>query len=321
MLTILKVNLILIKNIMKKNIVDSIYKNLLFQVTYFAPHIPAQQIIKNDYIFKITDIQDDTFNMVLGAHFNQKNAEEKIAEVTNIFNAKNLPFSWWVGPNDTPFNLKEILISKGFAAKENDYGMHLDLEKYIPKKLDLLTIKQVSNTKELKDFCDIHEKTYTNPEAYDIIFSKIPSSSYQGKSPYRFYTGYFEGKPVTTGVLVFHADVVGIYFILTLKEDRRKGYATEMMNYLLTIAKEENQKIAVLQASEEGKKVYAKMGFNECCVFQEFALKNKQANLFIETERLVLKPLNENDINYLKIILKDPDVMKFSINGPYIDEK
>jgi RimJ/RimL family protein N-acetyltransferase len=305
---------------MKKNIVDSLYKNLLFQVTYFAPHVPAQQIIKNDYIIKITDIQDDTFNMVLGARFTQKNVEEKIDEVTNIFNTKNLPFSWWIGSNDTPFNLKEILISKGFVPKENDYGMYLDLEKYTPKKLDHLTIKQVSNTQELKEFCDIHEKTYTNPEAYDIIFSKIPSSSYQDKSPYRFYTGYFDGKPVTTGVLVFHADVVGIYFILTLKEERRKGYATEMMNYLLFIAKKEHQKIAVLQASEEGKKVYEKMGFNKCCIFQEFTLKNKQTTLFIETERLILKPFDEKDITYLKTLLKDPDEMKFSIDGPYTDD-
>ncbi len=251
---------------------------MIFQVTYFAAYVPAMQIIKNDCIIKLTDIQDDTFNMVLQARFTKENARKKIDEVIDVFNMKKLPFAWWVGPNDTPCNLKEILTSKDFISKENDYGMYLDLEEYTPKKLDFLTIKQVSNAGELKEFCDIHEKTYANPEAYDIIFSKIISSSYQGKSAYRFYTGYFKGKPVTTGVLVFHADVVGIYYILTLPSERRQGFATQMMNHLLNIAQKEDQKTAVLQASETGRKVYAKIGFNECCVFQEFVMNNRSVN-------------------------------------------
>ncbi len=261
---------------MKKNIIGSIYKNLLFQVTYFAPYVPIMQIIKNDCVIKITDIQDDTFNMVLKAHFTQQNANKKIEEVISIFNTKNLPFSWWVGPNDTPANLKAILISKDFVSKEYDYGMYLDLEKYTPNISSELKIKQISSANELKEFDNIHVQSFGNPNAFEIIFSKIPSFSYQDKSPFRFYTGYFEGKPVTTGVLVFHADVVGIYYIVTLPNERRKGYATDMMHYLLTTARKENQKTAVLQASEEGKKVYAKMGFNECCVFQEFVLNNKK---------------------------------------------
>ena len=257
-----------------KNLVDSIYKNMIFQNIYFSPYVPAMQIIKNDCVIKCTDIRDDTFNMVIKACFTKENANQKIDEVIAFFEKKHLPFSWWIGPDDSPADLKKRLILKNFQPKEYDYGMYFDLENYIPLKTDIITIKQVSEARELKEFCDIHEKTYINPEAYDIIFSKIPASLYQDKSPFRFYIGYFEGKPVTTGVLVFHANVVGIYFILTLKEDRMKGYATAMMNRLLTIAKEEGQQTAILQASEQGKKVYGKMGFRECCIFQEFTLKN-----------------------------------------------
>ena len=31
---------------MTKNIVDSICENMLFQISYFAPYVPAMQIIK-----------------------------------------------------------------------------------------------------------------------------------------------------------------------------------------------------------------------------------------------------------------------------------
>ena len=228
------------------------------------------QIIKNDCTIKCTNIQDDTFNMVIDASFTSENANQKIDEIVKLFQEKQLPFSWWVGPTDSPSDLKQRLTSKGFIPKENDYGMYLNLENYTPNISKKLKIKQVSNATELKEFDNVHVHSFGNPKAFDVIFNKIPSSAYQGKSPYRFYTGYINKKAVTTGVLIFHANVVGIYYIVTLPEERRKGYATEMMNHLLTIAKEENQKIAVLQASESGKKVYKKMDFKECCIFQEF---------------------------------------------------
>jgi hypothetical protein len=80
------------------------------------------QIIKKDAVIKCTNIFDDTFNLVIGASFNTENAYRKIDEIIKIFQNKNLPFSWWIGPDDTPANLKEILISKGFRFKENNYG-------------------------------------------------------------------------------------------------------------------------------------------------------------------------------------------------------
>ena len=42
---------------------------------------------------------------------------------------------------------------------------------------------------------------------------------------------------------------------------------------------------------------------------------------FIKTQRLVLRPFCEEDLIYLKELLKDIDVMKFSINGPYDEKK
>lgn len=259
---------------MKQNIVDALKKNFLFQITYFAPYVPTMKMLKKDNTILCTDIKDDTFNIVTNTHFTSENANQKIKETIKVFQDKNLPFSWWVGPGDSPSNLKELLIKQGLTPKENDYGMHLDLKNYNPKPLEKLKIIQVKNKIQLQEFDQVHVQSFGNPKAFDLIFSKIPLKAYTGNAPYRFFTGYINKKAITTGVLVFHADVVGIYFIVTLPEERRKGYATEMMNCLLTIAKKEKQTVVVLQASESGKKVYQNMGFEKCCVFQEFAFKS-----------------------------------------------
>lgn len=257
---------------MKQNIVDALKKNFLFQITYFASYEPSMKILKKDNTILCADIKDDTFNIVANTHFTSENANQKIKETIKVFQDKNLPFSWWVGPGDSPSNLKELLIKQGLTPKENDYGMYLDLKNYNPKPVEKLKIIQVETKDHLKEFDQVHVQSFGNPKAFDLIFSKIPLKAYTGNAPYRFFTGYINKKAVTTGVLVFHAGVVGIYFIITLPEERRKGYATEMMDYLLTIAKNEKKTTAVLQASEDGKKVYQKMDFKECCIFQEFAL-------------------------------------------------
>lgn len=254
-------------------IINSIKKNLYFQISYFQPHVPGMRIFMNGAAIKLTDISDDTFNLVINSCFTSQNIHKKIDETIRIFKNKNLPFSWWVGPKDSPDNLKEILIKKGFKFKENSYGMYIDLKALQLKPLVKLKIKQVLNVKELKEFDDAHVKSFRNSKAFDVIFSKIPESAYGKKAPFRFYVGYFNEKAVTTGVLVFHANVAGIYFIVTLPEERNRGYATEMMHFLLDRAKKENQAIAILQATEKGKNLYEKIGFKYCCLFEGFALE------------------------------------------------
>jgi ribosomal-protein-alanine N-acetyltransferase len=41
----------------------------------------------------------------------------------------------------------------------------------------------------------------------------------------------------------------------------------------------------------------------------------------ITTERLILRPFQSNDIEAVHHLLSDPDVMHFSLNGPYTKEK
>lgn len=262
------------KELAKSEIIFSMKKNMIFQISYFAPYVVAMNIFSSDVLIKQTNIKDDTFNMVLDVHFTDENAKERIDEVVKFFKEKKLPFSWWVGPLDTPLNLQEILMYKGFFHKENDYGMYLKLKNYFPKNPCKLQIKRVSNIKELRAFDDVHVKSHGNPDAFDVILKNIPENAYRGKSPFRMYIGSYNDKVVTTGVLVLYSDVAGIYYIVTDPKKRRKGYATDMMYYILKEAKKENYEMAVLQASDVGKKVYEKVGFKECCLFKEFVLKN-----------------------------------------------
>ncbi len=117
-----------------------------FQMTYFSKYSKKIKVIKNNSTVIISDIDDDTYNAVIQTRFSDNDALEKIDKILNIFNTKKLPFSWWTGPNDTPKNLKEILKSKDFHPKENNYGMYLWLENFKtekPKNLKMLHIPRI----------------------------------------------------------------------------------------------------------------------------------------------------------------------------------
>jgi len=260
------------KDLREIKIIRSIKKNLIFEITYLSKYVPMIKVIRNDAIISCVEVDDDTFNVVIDAHFKKSNLDQKIYEIVKIFKEKKLPFSWWISPYDTPYNLKDELISKGFKLQENLYGMYLILKNYRPKTLKRLDIINVQTVDELKKFCSI---SFDNPKVFETIYSKIPSKALEKETVYRIFLGFKNKKAVTTGILAFHANVAGIYFIVTLPEERKKGYATEMMYYLLNQAKMAKYNIAILQSTEAGLKLYNEMGFVECCVFQEYKIASK----------------------------------------------
>ena len=68
-------------------------------------------------------------------------------------------------------------------------------------------------------------------------------------------------QPVATGLLFKTGDVVGIHQIGVPADHQGKGYATQMMRFLIQCAEKWQADYVVLQASEEGRPVYQKLGF------------------------------------------------------------
>jgi GNAT superfamily N-acetyltransferase len=70
-----------------------------------------------------------------------------------------------------------------------------------------------------------------------------------------------DSQPVATGLLFKTGDVVGIHQIGVPADYQGKGYATQMMRFLIQCAEKCQADYAVLQASAAGRPVYQKLGF------------------------------------------------------------
>ncbi len=265
-------------------VIQAMVANMQLHMTYFCrnqDHPVMELVVAPDAVIVRSAIPDDIVNYVVRASFSEANARQRVKEILSLYKELNIPFSWWVGECDAPAHLSEILLSEGLSYKEEDVGMYLHLEHFEPPTAPSgLQFERVRSLPRFKDFADVIMSIGGHADLYELIYSKASPALYQNEdNPVELYVGYnkFDQNPLVTGILVLHANAAGIYCVATRPEERRKGFATAMMSFLLARAKITTTKegfraqIATLQASQEGKALYERLGFRPCTTFKEYA--------------------------------------------------
>jgi GNAT superfamily N-acetyltransferase len=87
----------------------------------------------------------------------------------------------------------------------------------------------------------------------------------------RLFGGYLEGEPVACSMAIRSGDVVGVYAVGTAEPARRRGIATAMTWACLRAGREWGCRMAVLQSSEMGVRLYEAIGFREVTRYVSFA--------------------------------------------------
>lgn len=89
----------------------------------------------------------------------------------------------------------------------------------------------------------------------------------------RFYTAFHNELPVGTFMLAnTGAEIIGIHAVGIIPDRRGKGFAEQLMKYILNQSIEQEFMYATLQASRMGKGLYLKLGFEEQFVLMNYAL-------------------------------------------------
>lgn len=88
-----------------------------------------------------------------------------------------------------------------------------------------------------------------------------------------FYTAFHNELPVGTFMLAnTGAEIIGIHSVGIIPDMRGKGFAEQLMKHILNQAIEQEFIYATLQASQMGKGLYLKLGFEEQFVLTNYAL-------------------------------------------------
>lgn len=226
-----------------------------------------------DLVLVDSGLPTDTFNAVCRAKLGRDCAARRIEAAILHFRRKNLPFSWWVGPLSEPATLGEELERYGLSFAEKEVGMAADISHLSESTTNPegLEIRRVSDERELSDYAQAIAANWNPPdEAVSAFYSLVATPALEPDCPARLFLGYALGEPVAASECFLFAGVAGVYNVVTTARARRQGFGSALTDAALREAREAGYRTAVLQASAQGRNIYARLGFVECGAFREY---------------------------------------------------
>lgn len=211
----------------------------------------------------ITGIPHPFMNGVFRTQLTSGDVDEVIEQTLAHFKARRLPFIWRIGSATRPTDMGRHLEAHGFDYSEG-IGMAAGLLALneSPPTPSGLTIVPVDDKKTLAQW--VHAVLigfglpYNSEAACFDLFAGLGFDL-----PLRNYVGLLDGKPVAASQLLLRAGVAGIYWVTTVPGERQQGIGTALTLKPLREAREMDYRIGILHASEMGKGVYRRLGFEE----------------------------------------------------------
>ena len=161
-------------------------------------------------------------------------------------------------------NDHELLIQNGFKVKFEQVGMSLKLNTYITTKNNL-KLKRVTSNLEAKLWSAIFKKAFGYTISTETLMRTLKTINY--------YIAYHNNTPIGTAITHKTETFMGVHSVGIPPEMRRKGYAEQLMQLLINLAIDTNNDYITLQASDMGKHLYLKLGFESQFVIRNYILE------------------------------------------------
>ena len=188
--------------------------------------------------------------------FQQPPSRRKLEEILNRTNIARFTIPVW----QTDFT-EELLLSQNFTLKNELTGMSIEL-KDTQFKASELFFQKVTDSRTSALWSSLFLKAFgycIRPETVELTMDRV-----------EYLIGHHGSQSIGTAVLYRDTPTVaGIHSIGVVPDHRRKGYAADLLNHVLNMAKQQGAIYATLQASSMAKGLYIKTGFRE-----DFLLKN-----------------------------------------------
>jgi GNAT superfamily N-acetyltransferase len=138
-------------------------------------------------------------------------------------------------------------------------GMALDpIPPGLPTTAPGLELRLARDADVLRDHAVVAAHGFGLPEAVAIAFIGAELWMRDGAT---VYTGYADGRPVTSGFSFRSGETLGIFTIATEPDARGRGFGTAMTGRLIEDGAGEGCTHVALQASRMGRPIYERLGF------------------------------------------------------------
>lgn len=221
-------------------------------------------------------LDTDTFNKICRARLREDNADRAIEAALDHFRAARRRYAWWLGPLSRPRDLAARLEARGHHRAESELGMAAECSR-LPARDETppgLEIRRVRTLEELRDFAAVNASNCDPPGAdvtrfFELAAPLLPHDD----CPMRLFTGYFEGAAAATSECFLGGGVAGVHMVSTRREFQRRGIGMAMTWRACGEGRAAGLAAVTLQASDQGRPVYERLGFEALCEFTEYRLR------------------------------------------------
>jgi ribosomal protein S18 acetylase RimI-like enzyme len=245
--------------------------NFADYLQYLPSRLVESAVSNRDALVIRGATQSASFNVVARARFDVETASARIDEIAQLFRSGDQPYSWWVGPTDTPADLEQRLVDAGLRAEESDTAMVALIEDITAPSSPALGVVPVLTPPGVREFGGFLAEVTGDP-AFTRFYERAASVLVEPGCPFRIYLGRCDGKTVCCASTFASGDAVGIYNVATLRRHRRRGFAAAITaSALLDTARQEpTARVGVLQASQAAAGTFRWLGFELCGTFTVF---------------------------------------------------
>jgi len=214
----------------------------------------------SDLTIFISGMDFSMFNCVLRTNLDQANAEKRIAETVELLRQRRVPFVWRIRKMDEPADL-HVLLEKYGLRRSEELGMAIDLDELkTPRPPPGFKLERAKGKDRLEAYVRLLIPAYQAPPSMVEPFIRMILHTDLGDS-FRHYIGHLDGRPVAASSVLLASGVAGLYNVATMPDVRGKGIGAFMSSAPLLEARENGYRIGVLQASDMGRPVYERLGF------------------------------------------------------------
>lgn len=221
----------------------------------------------------LSGLPSPLFNGVARARLTPDDMDAQITAALRPFREHGAPMYWWVSPTTRPPDLGDRLLAHGLARDGGMPGMAIDLDSQPADTSSACVVTPVTTEEAAREWAETAQVGNEAPPAFlPALLEMVMRLSFGPEPRWTSFLGKVGGRPVATSQLFAYAGVAGVYCVSTVPNARRRGYGAEVTRSALRHARDLGYRVAVLQSSQMGLRIYEDMGFRTLMRFELYTL-------------------------------------------------
>lgn len=204
-------------------------------------------------------------NFILYSNLTEENADAIIAREIAYFDSIGHPFEWKVYNHDSPPDLRQRLLDRGFTNREQDAIMALDVQNapdFLQQPDPNIDLRRLTRPEQLDDAVQVLAQVW--PDENNEWLHEVIGADLRERPDYNhMFVAYVDDEPACCGWINFHdnSQFASLWGGSTVPAHRQKRLYTAVMAARVQAAIQRGYRFLTIDASPMNEPIAASRGF------------------------------------------------------------